>query len=144
MILLKSASMAAHAQERQCVSSAEARSPSEFRPSLTRTPMIDVLVYDGSLEEKIRGALDARKQRSQQDRVDFLSYANFQGHVLHWGVKMVVTKILDPVHLIGYQLILSRVAEEIGGARTAYYYNLLCARSYRKNLKMDLRLCMVF
>ena len=65
MILLKSAFMAAHAQGRQCVSSAEVRSPSEFRPSCTRTPTIDVLVNDGSLEEKIRGALDARKQRSQ-------------------------------------------------------------------------------
>ena len=65
MILLKSAFIAAHAQGRQCVSSAEARSPSEFRPT------IDVLVNDGSLEEKIRGALHARKQRSQQDRVDF-------------------------------------------------------------------------
>ena len=135
MILLESASMAAHAQGRQCVGSAEARSPSEFRPSWTRTPTIDVLVGDGSLEEKIRGALDARKQRSQQDRVDFLSYANFQGHVLHWGVKMVVTKILDPVHLIGYQLILSRVAEEIGGARTAYYYNLLLRQKLAKELE---------
>ena len=135
MIRLESASMAAHAQGRQYVSSAEARSPSEFRPSWTRTPTIDVLVGDGSLEEKIRGALDARKQRSQQDRVDFLSYANFQGHVLHWGVKMVVTKILNPVHLIGYQLILSRVAEEIGGARTAYYYNLLLRQKLAKELE---------
>ena len=135
MILLKSASMAAHAQGRQCVSSAEARSPSEFKPSWTHTPTIDVLVNDGSLEEKIRGALDARKQRSQQDRVDFLSYANFQGHVLHWDVKMVVTKILDLVHLIGYQLILSRVADEIGGARTAYYYNLLLRQKLAKELE---------
>ena len=65
MIFLKSASMAAHAQGRQCVSSTEARSPSEFRPSWTRTPTIDVLVNDGSLEEKIRGALDAQKQRGE-------------------------------------------------------------------------------
>ena len=93
--------MAAHAQGRQGVGSVEARSPGEVRPSWTRTPTIDVLVGDGSLEEKIRGALDARKQRSRQDRVVFLSYANFQSHVLHWSVKMVVTKILDPVHLIG-------------------------------------------
>ena len=135
MIRLESASMAAHAQGRQYVSSAEARSPSEFRPSWTRTPTIDVLVGNGSLEENIRGALDARKQRSQQDRVDYLSYANFQGHVLDWGVKMVVTKILDPVHLIGFQLFLSRVAEEFGGARTAYYYNLLLRQKLAKELE---------
>ena len=135
MIRLKSASMAAHAQGRQYVSSAEARSPSEFRPSWTRTPAIDVLVGNGSLEENIHGALDARKQRSQQDRVDYLSYANFQGHVLDWGVKMVVTKVLDPVHLIGYQLILSRVAEEFGGASTAYYYDLLLRQKLAKELE---------
>ena len=135
MIRLESASMAAHAQGRQYVGSAEARSPSEFRPSWTRTPPVDVLVGDGALEEKIRGAFDARKQRSQQDRVDYLSYANFQGHVLDWGVKMVVTKILDPVHLIGYKLILSRVAEEFGGARTAYYYNLLLRQKLAKELE---------
>ena len=103
MIRLESASKAAHAQGRQYVGSAEGEDLQvKFRPSWTRTPKLDVLVGDGSLEEKIRGALDARKHTSQQDRVDYLSYANFQGHVLDWGVKMVVTKVLDPVHLIGY------------------------------------------
>ena len=47
---------------------------------------------------------------------------------------MVVTKVLDPVHLIGYQLILSRVAEEFGGARTAYYYDLLLRQKLAKEL----------
>ena len=106
-----------------------------FRPSWTRTPKLDVLVGNGSLEEKIRDALDARKQRSQQDRVDYLSYANFQGHVLDWGVKMVIPKVMDPVHLIGYQLVLTRVAEECGGARTAYYYDLLLRQKLAKELE---------
>ena len=48
---------------------------------------------------------------------------------------MVVTKILDPVHLIGYQLILYRVTEEIGGACTAYYYNLLLRQKLAKELE---------
>ena len=136
MIRLESASMAAHAQGRQYVGSAEGEDLQvNFRPSWTRTPKIDVLVGDGSLEEKIRGALDARKQRSQQDKIDYLSYANFQGHVLDWGVKMVVTKVLDPVHLIGYQLVLTRVAEEFGGARTAYYYDLLLRQKLAKELE---------
>ena len=136
MIRLESASMAAHAQGRQYVGSAEGEDLQvNFRPSWTRTPKIDVLVGDGSLEEKIRGALDARKQRSQQDKIDYLSYANFQGHVLGWGVKMVVTKVLDPVHLIGYQLVLTRVAEEFGGARTAYYYDLLLRQKLAKELE---------
>ena len=48
---------------------------------------------------------------------------------------MVVTKVFDPVHLIGYQLILSRVAEEFGGARTAYYYDLLLRQKLAKQLE---------
>ena len=67
--------------------------------------------------------------------VDYLSYANFQGHVLDWGVKMIITKVMDPVHLIGYQLILTRVAEECGGARTAYYYDLLLRQKLAKELE---------
>ena len=90
---------------------------------------------DSSLEEKIRDALDARKQRSQQDRVDYLSYAKFQGHVLDWGVRMIITKVMDPVHLIGYQLVLTRVAEECGGERTAYYYDLLLPQKLAKELE---------
>ena len=135
MLRLESASKAVHAQGRQYVGSAEGEDLQvNFRPSWTRTPKLDVLVGDGSLEEKIRGALDARKQRSQQDRVDYLSYANFQGHVLDWGVKMVVTKVLDPVHLIGYQLVLTRVAEECGGRALRITTISICARSWRKNL----------
>ena len=72
MIRLESASKAAHAQGRQYVGSAEGEDLQvNFRPSWTRTPKLDVLVGDGSLEEKIRGALDARKQRSQQDLCQF-------------------------------------------------------------------------
>ena len=136
MIRLESASKAAQAQGRQYVGSAEGEDLQvNFRPSWTRTPKLDVVVGNGSLEDKIRDALDARKQRSQQDRVDYLSYANFQGHVLDWGVKMVITKVMDPVHLIGYQLVLTRVAEECGGARTAYYYDLLLRQKLAKELE---------
>ena len=67
MIRLESASKAAHAQGRQYVGSAEGEDLQvNFRPSWTRTPKLDVLVGNGSLEDKIRDALDARKQRSQQ------------------------------------------------------------------------------
>ena len=136
MIRLETASKAAQAQGRQYVGSAEGEDLQvNFRPPWTRTPKLDVLMGNGSLEDKIRDALDARKQRSQQDRVDYLSYANFQGHVLDWGVKMVITKVMDPAHLIGYQLVLTRVAEECGGARTAYYYDLLLRQKLARELE---------
>ena len=55
--------------------------------------------------------------------------------MLDWGVKMVITKVMDPVHLIGYQLVLTRVAEECGGERTAYYYDLLLRQKLAKELE---------
>ena len=42
---------------------------------------------------------------------------------------------MDPAHLIGYQLVLTRVAEECGGARTAYYYDLLLRHKLAKELE---------
>ena len=55
--------------------------------------------------------------------------------MLDWGVKMVITKVMDPVHLIGYQFVLTRVAEECGGARTAYNYDLLLPQKLAKELE---------
>ena len=98
-------------------------------------PCTQARCHGGQLEEKIRDALDARKQQSQQDRVDFLSCANFQGHVLDWGVKMVITKVMDPVHLIGCQLVLTRVAEECGGVHTACCCDLLLRQKLAKELE---------
>ena len=70
-----------------------------------------------------------------QERVDYLGYANFQGHVLDWGIKMVLTKVITPVQLLSYQVILASVSEEWGGARTAYYYDLLLRQELAKELE---------
>ena len=84
MIRLKSASEAAHAQGRQYVGSAEGEDIQvNFGPSWTRTPKLSVLMNNGTLrrkgkKKKKRDALDV--QGGQQDRVDYLSYANFQDH----------------------------------------------------------------
>ena len=48
---------------------------------------------------------------------------------------MVITKVMDPVHLIGYQLVFDPCAEECGGARTAYYYDLLLRQKLAKELE---------
>ena len=61
----------------------------------------------------------------------------FKVMCLTGALKMVVTKVLDPVHLFGYQLVLTRVAEECGGARTAYYYDLLLRQKLAKILERE-------
>ena len=101
MMRLESSAKAAHAQGRQYVGSPDGEDlQANFRPTWTRTPSLDVIVGDGTFEEKVRGALDARKTRSQQDKVDFTSFANFMGHVLDWGVK-IVNYIAVKVTVIG-------------------------------------------
>ena len=136
MIRLEAASKTALARGRRNNGSAEGEDlQGQFRPSWSLTPKLDVVLGDGSFEEKVRGALDARKSLSLHEKVDFMGYANFQGHVLDWGVKMIVTKVITPAQLIAYQLVLARVAEEFGGVRTTYYYDLLLRLKLAKALE---------
>ena len=90
---------------------------------------------DGSLADKIRGALDARKARSQAERLDYLGYATFQGHLLDWGMKMLITKAFSPLEFMSYQYILVWIAEEWGGVRTAYLCDLKCRQEMAKALE---------
>lgn len=106
-----------------------------FRPSWTRTPSLDAFAGGGSIDEKARDAQAAKKQRALHEKVDFLSFANFTGHLLDWGLKMIVTKTLSPVDIISYQLVLCRIAEEYGGVRAAYYYDLLLRQKLAKALQ---------
>ena len=135
MMKLESASKAAYVQGRKYVGAADGEDLQvNFRPGWSRTPQLDVIVGDGSFVEKVRGALDARKARTLQDKVVFVTFASFQGHVLDWGMKMIITKVIVPADLLGYQLVLLRIAEEIG-ARTAYYYDLLLRMRLAKELE---------
>ena len=121
---------------RQYIGSAEGEDlQHNFRPSWSRTPNIDAIVGSGSFEDKVRGALEARKERTLQEKVDYPSYANFQGHVLDWGIKMILTKVFEHVHLLAYQVTLARVAEEHGGTRIAFYYDLLLRLKVAKELE---------
>ena len=47
---------------------------------------------------------------------------------------MIVTKVIEPANLVAYQLVLVRLAEDIG-ARTAYYYDLLLRMKLAKELE---------
>jgi hypothetical protein len=105
-----------------------------FRPSWSRTPKIEVGNPNGSFEDKMKSMLQAQKERSAADKATFMSYANFQGHVMDWGFKMIVLKNFTAVDLCSYQYVLASISEEFGGSRTAYYYDLLV----RKRIAMDL------
>ena len=106
-----------------------------FRPSWTKTPALDAFAGGGSIDEKARESAASKKLRALHDKVDFMSFANFTGHLLDWGIKMIVTKAISPIDLLSYQLILCRVSEEFGGVRAAYYYDVLQRQKLAKALQ---------
>ena len=53
-----------------------------FRPSFSRLPKIDAVIGSGSFEERMKGALDAKKARSDEEKVDFRSFSTFMAHVM--------------------------------------------------------------
>ncbi len=75
----------------------------------------------------------ARRRRAANaaDRVDFVSYADFQAHLLEWGMRCILTKAFEPVVLMGYQWQLCRIAAEHGGCRTAYFYDVAVRQKAR-------------
>ena len=72
LIKFESLSKSARDKGRKFVGSSEGEDLQlHFRPTWTRTPSIDVLVGDGTLEDRIKGAFAARKARAEKERVDF-------------------------------------------------------------------------
>ena len=66
---------------------------------------------DGFFDEAVRGALDPRGARNQQEKIDFVSFASFRG-ICSGNIKMIITNIVEPAHLLSYQLVLVRLAEK--------------------------------
>ncbi|CAK0873066.1 unnamed protein product [Prorocentrum cordatum] len=140
MIRLEKASKVARDQGRLYIGSAEGEDLQvSFRPPWSRTPKIDVTVGDGSFEEKLRSAVEAKKTRSLEDRTTFVGFATFYGHILDWGVKMVLTKAITSTQLLAYQIVLTRVAEEYGGFRVCTHYDLLLRQELARELERDER-----
>ncbi|CAK0877737.1 unnamed protein product [Prorocentrum cordatum] len=108
-----------------------------FRPSWSRTPKIDVTVGDGTFEEKLRSAMEAKKVRSMEDKTAYLGFATFYGHILDWGVKMVLTNVITAAQLLAYQMVLTRVAEEYGGFRVCTHYDLLLRQKLARALERE-------
>ena len=90
-----------------------------FRPSWSRTPALDVVGGVGSFEEKMHQAINGKKARTFNEKIDFVGYANFQSHLFDWGVKMVITRAFTQAEFFAYQFILTTIAEKEGGVRTA-------------------------
>ncbi|CAK0880423.1 unnamed protein product [Prorocentrum cordatum] len=128
MIRLEKASEVARDQGRLYIGSAEGEDLQvSFRPPWSRTPKIDVTVGDGSFEEKLRSAVEAKKTRSLEDRTTFVGFATFYGHILDWGVKMVLAKAITSTQLLAYQIVLTqKLARELERDERSQIETLLC------------------
>ena len=74
-VKLEDAGKAAREKDRVYIGSSEGEDLQiNFRPAWSRTPILDVLPGEGTLEEKMKNALMARKARTEKHRVDFLGY----------------------------------------------------------------------
>ncbi|CAK0804034.1 unnamed protein product [Prorocentrum cordatum] len=105
------------------------------RPQWSRTPEIDVVAPGGSWEDRMRASLEMRRARTQEDRVHFVGFATFLGHVMTWGLKICIMKVCSPSEVLGYVFLLTRVAEEFGGVHTAYFYDWLVRREMARCLE---------
>lgn len=136
MIKVELLAKAASDQGRMWAGSAEGEDLQlNFRPEWSRTPKLEFPIGDGSLEDRMKRILDTKKGRTMTEKVSFISFANFLGHLLDWGTKMIVTKTFIPIDLLSYQHTLVAIAEEHGGAKIAFYYDLLIRKEMAKALE---------
>ena len=105
-----------------------------FRPSWSRVPRVDLPVGEGSVPERQRQMAEMKRARAASE-LDYPGYSTFHGHVVDWGVKLILMKTATPLDVLGYTALLSKVAEEHGGARTAYQYDVLVRTAMAKALE---------
>jgi len=86
------------------------------------------------MSDQTKAALESKRVQTLNEKCDFFSFSNFTGHVMDWGVKMIITKVITPVQLLSYISILVNISEEYGGTKTAYYYDLLARQHMAKTL----------
>ena len=106
-----------------------------FRPGFSKTPKLDVLVGNGSIGDKVTEAREAKRARTMEERIGFMGFANFLGHLHDWGTKMVLSKVITPVQYWAYEMQLVRLCEERGGTRVAFYYDLLLRQKLARALE---------
>jgi hypothetical protein len=144
LIKLEEKSKSAREKGRLWVGSAEGEDLQiSFPPRWAKAPVLNTLPPgEGSFEDKMKTVWDANRARSMAERIDFRSFANFQAHVMSWGYKMILTKVFSPVDLLSYMHVLVNVADDRGGVKTAYQYDLICRQEMAEALEQkenDLR-----
>ncbi|CAK0811933.1 unnamed protein product, partial [Prorocentrum cordatum] len=88
------------------------------RPTWSRTLMIDAVVGGGSYEERVKQSAAAKRNMAWMDKVDYVGFATFMGHLHEWGFKVILTKACSMADFLAHAHNIVRIAEEHGGVRT--------------------------
>ncbi|CAK0887175.1 unnamed protein product [Prorocentrum cordatum] len=107
------------------------------RPAWSRTPLVDAVVGDGSHEDRVRQSAAAKRGSAWIDKIDYVSFATFMGHLHEWGFKVILTKACTMADFFSYVHIMICIAEENGGVRTAFQYDVLQRRAMAKAPERD-------
>ncbi|CAK0901962.1 unnamed protein product, partial [Prorocentrum cordatum] len=110
----------AHDKGRRWVGSAEGEDLREHRrPQWSRTPVVDAIIGDGSYE------------------IDYISFATFMGHLNEWGFKLIFTEACKMSDFFAYSNNIICIAEDLGGVRTAFLYDVLQRKAVAQALERD-------
>ena len=99
--------------------------------------MIDAVVGDGSYEERVKQSAAAKRGIAWVEKVDYVGFATLMGHLYEWGLKGILTKACSMADFLAYSHNIVRIAEEHGGVRTAYQYDVLQRRAMARALEED-------
>ncbi|CAK0822452.1 unnamed protein product [Prorocentrum cordatum] len=116
----------AHDKGRRWVGSAEGEDLREHhRPQWSRTPVVDAIIGDGSYDDRVKQSAAAKRSGAWVDKIDYISFATFMGHLNEWGFKLILTKACKMSDFFAYSNNIIRIAEDLGGVRTAFQYDAL-------------------
>ncbi|CAK0911428.1 unnamed protein product [Prorocentrum cordatum] len=91
----------------------------------------------GLLRERAKQSAAAKRNMAWMDKVDYAGFATFMGHLHEWGFKVILTKACSMADFLAHAHNIVRIAEEHGGVRTAYQYDVLQRRAMARALEED-------
>ncbi|CAK0805789.1 unnamed protein product [Prorocentrum cordatum] len=94
-------------------------------------------IINAQHEDRVRQSAAAKRGSAWIDKIDYVSFATFMGHLHEWGFKVILTKACSMADFFSYVHIMIRIAEENGGVRTAFQYDALQRRAMAKALERN-------
>ncbi|CAK0899346.1 unnamed protein product [Prorocentrum cordatum] len=67
--------------------------------------------------DRVRQSAAAKRGSAWIDKIDYVSFATFMGHLHEWGFKVILAKACSMADFFSYVHIMIRIAEENGGVR---------------------------